>query len=176
MRDGDVRSPFRFRAGGIEFLVREASPDEETDFDSMTRRGRRESTMAHTATDRVPANTSTENDALRARQMAQAEELLFSEPPRESFAKALFRGEFHAAGLFPYPTLSPAEKAETDEAVAKVRAFVDVRVDPAAIDRDADIPSAIIEGLANLGVLGMTAPKEFGGAGSRNRRTAGSWK
>ncbi len=121
--------------------------------------------MARTATDRALANTTTDDDALRARQMAQAEELLFSEPPRESFAKALFRGEFHTAGLFPYPTLSAAEKAETDEAVAKVRAFVDVRIDPAAIDRDADIPPAIIEGLANLGVLGMTAPREFGGRG-----------
>ncbi len=97
--------------------------------------------------------------------MQQAEELLFSEPSRAGFAKALFRGEFHAAGLFPYPELPAAQKAEADEAVGKVRAFVDVRIDPAAIDREADIPKSVVEGLANLGVLGMTAPTEFGGRG-----------
>jgi alkylation response protein AidB-like acyl-CoA dehydrogenase len=120
--------------------------------------------MSVTAPDR--ANVSPGDDeALRARQMQQAEELLFSEPPRAGFAKALFRGEFRQGSLFPYPSLPPAEKAEADEAVAKVRAFAEVSIDPAAIDREADIPRAVVYGLSQLGVMGMTAPKEFGGRG-----------
>src|SRR5437763_1333454 len=46
------------------------------------------------------------DEAERARQVRQAEELLVSGPSREGFAKALFRGEFHAASLFPYPELT----------------------------------------------------------------------
>ncbi|MCA1685149.1 MAG: acyl-CoA dehydrogenase family protein, partial [Planctomycetia bacterium] len=97
--------------------------------------------------------------------MQQAEELLFSGPQKQGFAKALFRGEFRADVVFPYPELSPDERARTDEAVAQVRAFVEAHIDPAAIDREADIPRPVIDGLARLGVLGMTAPPEFGGMG-----------
>ena len=37
-----------------------------------------------------------------------------------------------------------------------------------AIDREARIPDGVIQGLAELGVLGMTIPREFGGRGSRS--------
>jgi alkylation response protein AidB-like acyl-CoA dehydrogenase len=120
--------------------------------------------MSVTAPDRT--NTPPQDDeALRAKQMRQAEELLFSGPTREGFAKALFRGEFRADVVFPYPALGPAEQAETEEAVTNVRAFAESQIDPAAIDRQADIPRPVVEGLARLGVLGMTAPKEYGGRG-----------
>ncbi|MGE3822077.1 MAG: acyl-CoA dehydrogenase family protein [Isosphaeraceae bacterium] len=114
--------------------------------------------MSTTAPDR-------EAEALRAQQMAQAEELLFSGPQREGFAKALFRGEFHPEGVFPYPELPPAEKTEAEAAAARVKAFAIAEIDPVAIDRDADIPPRVVEGLARLGVMGMTAPKKFGGQG-----------
>ena len=42
--------------------------------------------------------------------------------------------------------------------LAKLRAFLDEHLDPAAIDRNADIPRPVIDGLARLGVFGMTAP------------------
>jgi alkylation response protein AidB-like acyl-CoA dehydrogenase len=105
------------------------------------------------------------DDAERARQMRQAEELLFSGPSRSGFAKALFRGEFRHEVLFPYPELPPGERARVDEAVEAVRKFADTSIDAAAIDRDADIPRSVVDGLAQLGVLGMTAPEEFGGRG-----------
>ncbi len=44
-------------------------------------------------------------------------------------------------------------------------AFADTHIDAAAIDRDADIPRSVIDGLAELGVLGMAAPPELGGRG-----------
>ena len=46
-----------------------------------------------------------------------------------------------------------------------MRRFADEHIDAAAIDRDADIPPAVIDGLGKLGVLGMTAPTEYGGRG-----------
>lgn len=105
--------------------------------------------------------SSTMSPAERERQLRQAEEILFSVPQRMGFAKALFRGEFRAETLFPYPVPCP----EADEAVAAVRRFADEHIDAAAIDREADIPREVIKGLADLGVLGMTAPAEYGGRG-----------
>ena len=60
--------------------------------------------------------------ALTAQQMQQAEELLFSEPPREGFAKALFRGEFRGDIIFPYPELPASRRETVEKAVAEVRA------------------------------------------------------
>jgi alkylation response protein AidB-like acyl-CoA dehydrogenase len=119
--------------------------------------------MTSTTTPRVDTPTSPEE--LREQQMRQAEELLFSGEPRASFAKALYRGVFRDGDLFPYPKLDPQKEAEASEAVEAVRAFALSRIDPATIDRDADIPRAVISGLASNGVLGMTAPKEYGGRG-----------
>jgi acyl-CoA dehydrogenase family protein 9 len=106
-----------------------------------------------------------DDEALTAQQMQQAEELLFSEPPREGFAKALFRGEFRGDILFPYPQLPASERETVESAVAAVRVFTNSHIDPAMIDREADIPRSVIDGLGELGVLGMTAPGEFGGRG-----------
>lgn len=105
------------------------------------------------------------SEAEREKQVRQAEELLFSGPNKESFAKALFRGEFHADALFPYPALPEAEKETVDRAVAEVEAFAESSIDAQAIDRDAEIPRSVIDGLGRLGVLGMTAPAEYGGRG-----------
>ncbi len=105
------------------------------------------------------------DEALRARQMRQAEELLGSSASATGFAKPLFRGEFRGDALFPYPELSEAERPGVEAAVAAVREFADTHIDAAAIDREADIPPSVIRGLADLGVLGMAAPVEWGGRG-----------
>ena len=59
--------------------------------------------------------------ALRAEQVQQVEELLFSGPPRAGFAKALFRGEFRGKAIFPYPELTESERPAVEDAVAAVR-------------------------------------------------------
>src|SRR4051795_4372901 len=119
--------------------------------------------MAVSIPDRAKASPL--DDPERARQVRQAEELLFSGPSRSGFAKALFRGEFRGDVLFPYPELPDDERARVDAAVRDLRQFADAHIDAAAIDRQADIPASVIEGLAKLGVLGMTAPPEHGGRG-----------
>jgi alkylation response protein AidB-like acyl-CoA dehydrogenase len=96
-------------------------------------------------------------------QKKQAEELLFTGKETLGFAKALFFGQFNASLVFPYPQLKAEEKATVDAAVAEVRQYCQEHIDAAAIDRNADIPRENILGLARLGVLGMTAPREVGG-------------
>src|SRR5438093_13691270 len=96
-------------------------------------------------------------------QKKQAEELLFSGPQTLGVAKGLFFGHFNAPLVFPYPQIKAEERETIDKAVAEVRRFMQDKVDSAAVDRNADIPQSVIDGLAELGVLGMTAPKEYGG-------------
>jgi acyl-CoA dehydrogenase family member 9 len=98
-------------------------------------------------------------------QKIQAEELLFSGKETLGFAKALFFGHFNAGLVFPYPVLQAEESQAVDAAVADVRKYCEEKLDAVAIDRNADIPRENILGLARLGVLGMTAPKEVGGRG-----------
>ncbi len=93
------------------------------------------------------------------------EELLFSEQKAPSFAKRLFYGAIQSEAVLPYPEVSPREKAEVDAYVKKVEQFAEEHIDPYAIDKGSNIPSAVIKGLGELGVLGMTIPKEYGGLG-----------
>jgi acyl-CoA dehydrogenase family member 9 len=107
----------------------------------------------------------TETDIQRQKEIQQAEELLFSGRQELGFAKGLFLGDFVADWAMPYPRLTDAQQAEVDRAVAELRVFLDEHLDPAEIDREADIPRHVIDGLGRVGVLGMTAPKEVGGRG-----------
>lgn len=102
---------------------------------------------------------------LDADQKKMAEELLFSEKRDESFAKQLFKGDFDASLAFPFPVPSQEEKEEVDRYVAKLKAFSDEKIDPVAIDRTSSIPSEVIQGLGELGLLSLTIPKEYGGLG-----------
>src|SRR5438477_5126528 len=104
-------------------------------------------------------------EAERQKQMRAAEELLFAGPQKLGVAKGFFLGRFVADWVMPYPTVRPAEQAELDDSLARLRTFLDERLDPAAIDRQADIPREVIDGLARLGVFGMTAPSDVGGRG-----------
>jgi acyl-CoA dehydrogenase family protein 9 len=107
----------------------------------------------------------TETEAQRQKEIAQAEELLFAGPQALGFAKGLFQGHFVADWVLPYPRIPAAQQTELDKALAEARQFLDEHLDPVAIDRQADIPRAVINGLGRAGVLGMTAPVEFGGRG-----------
>src|SRR5437899_12655121 len=102
-------------------------------------------------------------DAQRQKEIQQAEELLFAGPQALGFAKGLFQGHFVADWVMPYPRIPPAQQPELDETLTDLRKFLDEHLDPAEIDRKADIPRSVIDRLGRVGVLGMTAPKEYGG-------------
>jgi len=104
-------------------------------------------------------------DAQRQKEIQQAEELLFAGPQALGFAKGLFQGHFVADWVMPYPRIPAAQQPELDGALTELRQFLDEHLDAAEIDRKADIPRSVIDGLGRVGVLGMTAPKEYGGRG-----------
>jgi acyl-CoA dehydrogenase family protein 9 len=106
-----------------------------------------------------------EVEAQRQKEIQQAEELLFAGPQALGFAKGLFQGHFVADWVMPYPRVPAAQQTELDKTLAEVRHFLDEHLDPVAIDRQAEIPRAVIDGLGRVGVLGTTAPVEFGGRG-----------
>ena len=111
------------------------------------------------------------NDAeiQRQKEIKEAEELLFTGPQALGFAKGLFLGRFVSDWAMPYPRIPAAQQAELDKSLSEIRQFLDEHLDPVAIDRNADIPQHLIDGLARTGVLGMTAPKEYGGRGFSQR-------
>ncbi len=102
---------------------------------------------------------------LERKQIAEAEELLFSGEQKEGFAKALFLGEFHAGAMLPYPDQPAESRKRGDEVVEQIADYCRENIDPAQIDREARIPDSIVEGLGELGVLGMTLSPENGGRG-----------
>jgi acyl-CoA dehydrogenase family member 9 len=67
--------------------------------------------------------------------------------------------------VMPYPRLEATRQTDLESALAEVRQMLDRDLDPDWIDRNADIPRNLIDGLARTGVLGMTAAREFGGRG-----------
>lgn len=96
-------------------------------------------------------------------QQRLAEELLFTEKKKKSFAKQLFQGIFDSTDVLPFPVLESGKQAEATAFEEKVEAFADAHIDADAIDRGADIPRSVIDGLAKLGVLGMTVPQRYSG-------------
>lgn len=98
----------------------------------------------------------------REQQIAEAEELLGDRLQLASLAKGLFFGEHHSERLPAYPL-------ETDDRMRhlanELRAFCQKHIDPAAIDRQADIPADVVRGLGKLGVLGACLPESCGGLG-----------
>lgn len=94
-----------------------------------------------------------------------AEELLFSEKKAPSFAKLLYFGIFDSTKVFPYPGTLEKEKSTLEPFFETLKTFVNEKIDPVAIDRNAQIPDEVLKGLGELGILGMTIPKEYGGLG-----------
>src|SRR5256714_1761223 len=108
---------------------------------------------------------ATEAEIQRQREMQQAEELLFTGPQALGFAKGLLAGHFVSDWMMPYPRIPDAQQKQLDQTLTQLRAFLDANLDPAEIDRQADISRKVIDGLGRVGVLGMTAPAEYGGHG-----------
>ena len=106
-----------------------------------------------------------EVEAQRQKEIQQAEELLFAGPQALGFAKGLFLGHFVADWVMPYPRMPAAQQTELDKSLAELRQFLDADLDPVEIDRQAEISPKVIDGLGRVGVLGMTAPMEYGGHG-----------
>ncbi|GEC06409.1 acyl-CoA dehydrogenase [Streptomyces spinoverrucosus] len=98
-----------------------------------------------------------------ARQVAEAaREQQWRKP---SFAKELFLGRFRLDLIHPHP-LPPDEDAQRgEEFLTKLRDFCETKIDSARIERDAQIPDEVIDGLKELGAFGMKIDTKYGGLG-----------
>ena len=77
--------------------------------------------------------------------------------------RGLFFGQFRSEKNLAYPDLGA--DPDGDALCAKLRTFLTEHVDPVEIDRRAEIPQSVIDGLGNLGVLGACLPPRCGGLG-----------
>jgi alkylation response protein AidB-like acyl-CoA dehydrogenase len=82
-----------------------------------------------------------------------------------SFGKELFLGNFRLDLIHPQPRLDAQAVEKGERFLERLRAFLVERVDPMQIERDAKLPDDVIEGLKDLGALGMKVPEEYGGLG-----------
>ncbi|MFG2718019.1 acyl-CoA dehydrogenase family protein [Streptomyces sp. NPDC048416] len=98
-----------------------------------------------------------------ARQVAEAAREQDWRKP--SFAKELFLGRLRLDLIHPHPQPA-ADDVERGEAfLAKMRDFCETRVDGRLIDRESRIPDDVVNGLKELGALGMKIDTKYGGQG-----------
>jgi alkylation response protein AidB-like acyl-CoA dehydrogenase len=106
-----------------------------------------------------------------ARKVTEREARQVAEAAREqdwrkpSFAKELFLGRFRLDLIHPHPTGSADDRQRGEEFLAKLRDFLVTKVDGAEIERDARIPDGVVDGLKQLGALGMKIDPKYGGLG-----------
>ncbi|MBL0928294.1 MAG: acyl-CoA dehydrogenase family protein [Phycisphaerales bacterium] len=100
-----------------------------------------------------------------AKMLADAEALLGAEPTEMGFVKNLFWGNLREELLFPYPQADAEETARCDQLIAALDDYLRNEHPAALIDSEQEIPDWVIKKLFDLGVMGMTIPKEFGGLG-----------
>jgi alkylation response protein AidB-like acyl-CoA dehydrogenase len=82
-----------------------------------------------------------------------------------SFGKELFLGNFKLDLIHPQPKLDPAAVEKGEAFMSKLRAFLEEHVDPLEIEREAKIPDNVVEGLKEIGALGIKVYAEYGGLG-----------
>ncbi|MEU3368460.1 acyl-CoA dehydrogenase family protein [Streptomyces pseudogriseolus] len=98
-----------------------------------------------------------------ARQVAEAAREQDWRKP--SFAKELFLGRFRLDLIHPHPLPDGEDVRRGEDFLAKLRDFCETRIDGAAVEREARIPDEVIDGLKELGALGMKIDTKYGGLG-----------
>ena len=98
-----------------------------------------------------------------ARQVAEdAREAEWTLP---SFGKELFMGDFRLDLIHPQPKLDADAVEKGERFLAELRDFLEREVDPLEIERESRISDSVVDGLKELGALGMKVPEEYGGLG-----------
>ncbi|MEU3790626.1 acyl-CoA dehydrogenase family protein [Streptomyces fructofermentans] len=111
-----------------------------------------------TATPPQPVVTERE-----ARQVAEAARERDWRKP--SFAKELFLGRFRLDLIHPHPMPPDEDSRRGEQFLARLRDFCETKIDSALIEREARIPDEVINGLKELGALGMKIDIKYGGLG-----------
>ncbi|WP_075089882.1 acyl-CoA dehydrogenase family protein [Verrucomicrobium spinosum] len=81
------------------------------------------------------------------------------------FAASLFDGAPDTSTLLPFPRQTLEDRDQGDAFLLLLKSFLESHTDPDAIDREGEIPDAVLEGLASLGAFGIKIPVKYGGLG-----------
>ena len=101
--------------------------------------------------------------AAEAREVAEAaREQQWTAP---SFVRDLFLGKLRLELIHPYPQQAAEEIARAQPFLDALAVFLRDHVDSDRIDREGEIPEAVIQGLRELGAFGIKIPREYGGLG-----------
>ncbi|MGI8864530.1 MAG: acyl-CoA dehydrogenase family protein [Solirubrobacteraceae bacterium] len=110
-----------------------------------------------------------------------AEESREADWKQPSFGREMYLGNFQLDLIHPQPKVDPDRVRDGEEFLGRLRAFLTERVDPLEIEENAKLGDDVIQGLKDLGALGMKIPKEYGGLGltqvyyNRALALAGTW-
>src|SRR6266545_7735803 len=120
--------------------------------------------MTTTAPERKRPSTAPPSiSADEAREVAEAaREQEWAAP---SFVRDLFLGNLRMDLIHPYPEQDAEEVARAKPFLEKLERFLREKVDSDQIDREGEIPEAVIQGLRDLGAFGIKIPREYGGLG-----------
>ncbi|HMN96803.1 MAG TPA: acyl-CoA dehydrogenase family protein [Phycisphaerales bacterium] len=99
------------------------------------------------------------------KQIEDAQEMLGPDPRTMGFVKNIFWGNFREELVFPFPQQSADESARCDQLIAELDEYLRTDHPAAQIDQEQEIPDWVIKRLFDMGVLGMTIPREHGGGG-----------
>src|SRR5438876_7989396 len=116
--------------------------------------------MASTAPPTAPERKVSADEAREVAEAAREQQ--WAAP---SFVRDLFLGRLRMALIDPYPERDPEEVARAQPFLDKLARFVRDNVDSDRIDREGEIPDAVIAGLRELGAFGIKMPREYGGLG-----------
>src|SRR5438093_1836259 len=116
--------------------------------------------MASTAPPPAPERKVSADEAREVAEAAREQQ--WAAP---SFVRDLFLGRLRMALIDPYPERDPEEVARAQPFLDKLARFVRDNVDSDRIDREGEIPDAVIAGLRDLGAFGIKIPREYGGLG-----------
>jgi acyl-CoA dehydrogenase family protein 9 len=83
-----------------------------------------------------------------------------------SFTKGVFLGEIREELVFPFPELGKEEKESLAAIIDSFRSWAAEHVDSAKHDHDGRFTDETRKGMAELGMMGLNIPEEYGGFGA----------
>lgn len=83
-----------------------------------------------------------------------------------SFTRGVFLGELHEELVFPFPELDPAQHESLTAVLDSFGAWARATVDGSRHDREGRFPDEVRAGMAELGMMGLNIPEEYGGFGA----------
>ena len=90
-----------------------------------------------------------------------------ADPDRNpSFTKAIFSGDIREDLVFPFPEPSAADKEAATAVLASFRGWAKDTVDARKHDHDGKFTDETRAGMAELGLMGLNIPEEYGGFGA----------